>query len=221
MLCPIFANEGFPIVLPGFLDQTIEIIKKAGGLIISDEVQSGFGRIGSHWWGHECLGLKPDIVTLGKPMANGHPVGAVITQSDIMKSFQSAFGYFNTFGGNPVSCAAAIATLKVLEDENLIENAQNIGAYALEKLKGISHPFIAEARGNGLFFGLEFINEKGQPAIDFTAKIVEEMRERGVLLNTIGKHRNTLKMRPPMPFSKENANLAIETLADVLSDCPK
>jgi len=221
MLCPIFANEGFPIVLPGFLDQTVDIIKRAGGLIISDEVQPGFGRIGSHWWGHQWLGLKPDIVTLGKPMANGHPVGAVVTQPDIMKSFQSAFGYFNTFGGNPVSCAAAIATLKVIEDENLIENAQNIGAYALKKLKGISHPFIAEARGNGLFFGLEFVNEEGQPAIDFTANIVEQMRERGVLLNTIGKHRNTLKMRPPMPFSKENANLAIDTLADVLSGYPK
>ncbi len=220
MFCPIFANEGFPTVSPGFLDPTVKVIKSSGGLILSDEVQPGFGRIGSHWWGHQWLGFEPDVVTLGKPMANGHPVGAVITQHGIMEEFRSAAGYFNTFGGNPVSCAAALSTLEVIEEEGLIENAQKIGAYALNRLRDISHPLISDARGNGLFFGIEFTDSKGQPATSFTSEVVEAMRERGVLLNSIGRHRNTLKMRPPMPFSKENADLAIDTLETVLSELP-
>ena len=216
MFCPIFANEGFPTVKPGFLDNTVEIIRDAGGLLLCDEVQPGFGRIGTHWWGHEWLGFQPDVVTLGKPMANGHPVGAVVTRKDIMSSFRSAFGYFNTFGGNPVSCAAATATLQVIEEENLVENARIIGKYSLERLKNISNPLIQDVRGNGLFFGVEFVDLAGQPATEFTSRVVEEMQQNGVLLNSIGRHRNPLKMRPPMPFSKDNSDLAIDTLEFVL-----
>ena len=121
---------------------------------------------------------------------------------------------------HPVSCAAALSTLEVIEEEGLIENAQKIGTYALNRLRDISHPLISDARGNGLFFGIEFTDSKGQPATSFTSEVVEAMRERGVLLNSIGRHRNTLKMRPPMPFSKENADLAIDTLETVLSELP-
>ena len=216
MFCPIFANEGFPTVKPGFLDKTVEVIRNTGGLLLCDEVQPGFGRIGTHWWGHEWLGFEPDVVTLGKPMANGHPVGAVVTRQDIMASFRSAFGYFNTFGGNPVSCAAATATLQVIEEENLIENARIVGDHSLKRLRKISNSLIGDVRGNGLFFGIEFIDSKGQPATQFTARVVEEMQQNGVLLNSIGRYRNTLKMRPPMPFSKENSDLAINTLEFVL-----
>ena len=218
MLCPTFANEGFPTVAPGFLDQAVEVIRKASGLILCDEVQPGFGRIGTHWWGHERLGFVPDVVTVGKPMANGYPVAAVLTRPDIMAAFRNAFGYFNTFGGNPVACAAALATLAVLEDEKLVTNAAKIGGYALEKTKQISHPMIAEVRGQGLFFGVEFIQDDGQPATDFARRVVEAMRHEGVLLNSIGRHQNTLKMRPPMPFSRENADLALDTLAHVLDN---
>ena len=216
MFCPIFANEGFPTVKPGFLDKTIEVIRKAGGLLLCDEVQPGFGRIGTHWWGHEWLGFEPDVVTLGKPMANGHPVGAVVTCKDVMDSFRSAFGYFNTFGGNPVSCAAASATLQVIEEESLIENAKIVGEYSLKKLNNISNHLIGDVRGNGLFFGVEFVDSTGKPATKFTARVVEEMQQHGILLNSIGRYRNTLKMRPPMPFSKENSDQAIDTLEFVL-----
>lgn len=216
MFCPIFANEGFPTVKPGFLDKTVEVIRNTGGLLLCDEVQPGFGRIGTHWWGHEWLGFEPDVVTLGKPMANGHPVGAVVTRQDIMASFRSAFGYFNTFGGNPVSCAAATATLQVIEEENLIENARIVGNHSLKRLRQISNPLIGDVRGNGLFFGIEFIDLEGQPATQFTTRVVEEMQQNGVLLNSIGRYRNTLKIRPPMPFSKENSDLAISTLEFVL-----
>ncbi|MCE8472759.1 aminotransferase class III-fold pyridoxal phosphate-dependent enzyme, partial [Rhodovulum sulfidophilum] len=130
MLCPFFANEGFPTLAPGFLDPTVEAVRKAGGLILADEVQPGFGRLGTAFWGHEVLGFAPDVVTLGKPMANGHPVGAAVTRPEIMAAFRGAFGYFNTFGGNPVSMAAALATLEVIEEEGLMENARAVGAYA-------------------------------------------------------------------------------------------
>ncbi|GFE64979.1 aspartate aminotransferase family protein [Litoreibacter roseus] len=220
MLCPTFANEGFPALSPGFLDPTVEVIRKAGGLILCDEVQPGFGRIGAEWWGHDWLGFAPDVVTLGKPMANGHPVAAVVTRPDVMAAFREAFGYFNTFGGNPVSCAAALATLDVLEDENLIQNARDVGAYALDRLQRIDHPLKAEARGLGLFFGIEFVRPDGTPAGPFTAAVVEGMRQEGILLNRIGRHMNTLKMRPPMPFGRDHVDLAMDTLEAILARTP-
>ncbi len=218
MLCPSFANEGIPTVAPGFLDPTVKAIKAAHGLILCDEVQPGFGRLGAHFWGHDWLGFAPDVVTIGKPMANGHPCAATITRPDIMKAFREAFGYFNTFGGNPVSCAAAMATLDVIEQDDLQANADKVGRYALERLHKISHPLKAEARGNGLFFGIEFMTPDGNPATEFAAQVVEGMVANGILMNRIGRHMNTLKMRPPMPFSQANADLAIDTLEHVLAE---
>ncbi len=218
MLCPTFANEGFPALAPGFLDRTVEVIREAGGLILCDEVQPGFGRIGEAFWGHDWLGFAPDVVTIGKPMANGHPAAAVVARPDVMGAFRTAFGYFNTFGGNPVSCAAAMATLDVIEDEALQENARVVGAHALARLRAIEHPLKAEARGLGLFFGIEFVEADGTPATDFTAGIVERLKARGILLNRIGRAMNTLKMRPPMPFGIEHADLVVDTLEDVLQE---
>ncbi|MEM9433259.1 MAG: aminotransferase class III-fold pyridoxal phosphate-dependent enzyme [Pseudomonadota bacterium] len=219
MFCPSFANEGFPALEPGFLDATASTVHAAGGLMLCDEVQPGFGRLGEAWWGHEVLGVRPDVVTLGKPMANGHPVAAVMTRPDIMAGFRNAFGYFNTFGGNPVSCAAALSTLDVIEREHLIENARDVGTYALAQLETIVHPFKAEARGQGLFFGIEFC-DGDTPATDFTARIVNAMRNKGVLLNRIGRDMNILKMRPPMPFSRDNADHVMSALAEVLIETP-
>ncbi|MBN2907807.1 MAG: aminotransferase class III-fold pyridoxal phosphate-dependent enzyme [Rhodobacteraceae bacterium] len=218
MLCPFFANEGFPTLPKGFLDPAAQVIRDAGGLILADEVQPGFGRLGSAFWGHEVLGFAPDVVTLGKPMANGHPVGAVVTRPDIMAAFRGAFGYFNTFGGNPVSAAAALATLDVIQDEGLQENARVVGAYALERMGALTHPLLAQVRGQGLFFGAEFVMDDGTPASDFVATLAEGMRARGVLVNRIGRAMNTLKIRPPMPFSRENADLMMDTLALVLAE---
>jgi len=219
MLCPFFANEGFPALEPGFLDPTAKAVHAAGGLMLTDEVQPGFGRLGSHFWGHERLGFAPDVVTVGKPMANGHPVAAVISRPEIMAAFREAFGYFNTFGGNPVSAAAAMATLTVIEEEGLVENARDVGAYALERLAGLAHPLIGEVRGAGLFFGVEFVlDAEMAPATAFTADVVEGMRRRGILLNSGGRNENILKIRPPMPFSRENADQLIDTLAQVLAE---
>ncbi len=219
MFCPSFANEGFPTLAPGFLDPTVEIIRDAGGLLLCDEVQPGFGRTGTGWWGHDCLGVAPDVVTVGKPMANGHPVAAVLTRPDIMQAFREAFGYFNTFGGNPVSCAAAMATMDVIEADDLIANAKTVGDFALQRLEKIQHDLKAEARGQGLFFGIEFVRDGG-PATEFAAQVVETMRQRGVLMNRIGRDMNTLKMRPPMPFSVANAVFALDLLEEVLAETP-
>ena len=161
MLCPVFANEGFPTVPPGFLDPTVAVVRRAGGLILCDEVQPGFGRMGSHFWGHDALGFAPDVVTLGKPMANGHPVAAVVARPDVMAAFREAFGYFNTFGGNPVSAAAATAVLDVIAEEELMPRAAKTAARTMKLLRGLKHPAIREVRGAGLFFGL-VLEEDGQ-----------------------------------------------------------
>ena len=216
ILCPFFANEGFPNLPHGFLDPVADVVRRAGGIIIADEVQPGFGRIGSHWWGHERIGLVPDVVTLGKPMGNGHPVAAVVARPEITAAFREAFGYFNTFGGNPVSCAVAMAVLDVIEDEGLVENAREVGGYALDRLRALQHPLIADVRGAGLFFGVEFAGDGLEPAPEFTSAVIEEMRRRGVLLNKLGRWGNTLKIRPPMPFSRENADLLVDMLTQAL-----
>ena len=144
-------------------------------------------------------------------------MAAVIARPEITAAFRQAFGYFNTFGGNPVSCAAASAVLDVLEDEALVENARDVGAYALAKLLDLDHPLIAEVRGAGLFFGIEFADADLTPRPEFTEQVVEEMRKRGVLLNTLGRWGSALKIRPPMPFSRDNADLLIDTLTDALA----
>ena len=221
MLCPFFANEGFPNLPKGFFAPSEAVIRGAGGLILADEVQPGFGRLGSHFWGFEALGLRPDVVTLGKPMANGHPAAAVVARPEVMGAFREAFGYFNTFGGNPVSAAACLATLEVTEAEELQRNARKVGAYTLERLRALKHPLLAEVRGKGLFLGAEFVlDAEMTPAGAFVAGLVEAMRARGILLNRIGRHMNTLKIRPPLPFSRENADLLIDTLAGVLAETP-
>ncbi|NOX73220.1 MAG: aminotransferase class III-fold pyridoxal phosphate-dependent enzyme, partial [Alphaproteobacteria bacterium] len=223
IICPFFANEGFPTLPDGFLDGAVAAIRRAGGVIIADEVQPGFGRIGTHWWGHEKLGITPEIVTIGKPMANGHPVAAVVAGLETLAAFRGAFGYFNTFGGNPVSCAAAMAVLEVIDNEGLVENARMVGDYALNRLRVLQdkHPVIGNVRGSGLFFGAEMVLDDAMtPASNFTAKVVEGMKARGILLGRLGTKYATLKVRPPMVFSRENADLLIDTLDAVLTETP-
>ena len=218
---PFFANEGFPDLPGGFLRQAAEIVKREGGLLIADEVQPGFGRTGDHMWGHQRAGIVPDVVTLGKPMGNGHPVGGVVANSETLNAFRKAFRYFNTFGGNPVSCAAAMAVLDVLKDEKLQESAREVGAYAVAGLANLAdkHTIIGNVRGAGLFFGAELVLDQVEktPAADIATRVINEMRERGVLMGKLGVKQNTTKIRPPMPFSKGNADLMLSALDDVLS----
>ncbi|MBD3801820.1 MAG: aminotransferase class III-fold pyridoxal phosphate-dependent enzyme [Thioclava sp.] len=219
MLCPIFANEGMPGVAPGFLDPTVEVIRRAGGLILCDEVQPGFGRIGSNFWGHEWLGFTPDVVTMGKPMGNGHPVAGLVAAPQVMAAFREAFGYFNTFGGNPVSVAAAMEVLRVIEDEGLQENAAEVGAYLLDGLRELSHPLIADTRGLGLFLGIELARD-GEPASAEAGRIVEAMRDRHVLMGRVGRAQHILKIRPPMVFSRADADELIGKLSDCFEELP-
>lgn len=222
IICPYFANEGFPHLSPGFLDETVSAVQDAGGIIIADEVQPGFGRTGNHMWGHQRLGFVPDVVTMGKPMANGHPVGGVVTSPEIMAAFRGAFRYFNTFGGNPVSCAAALAVLNVIERESLMANAASVGAQAREGLMNLAdrHECLGDVRGQGLFFGAEVVIDRQslRPAPDIANRIINAMRQEGILMGKTGMYGNALKIRPPMPFSQNNAYLMLDALDRVLSD---
>ena len=218
IVCPYFANEGFPQLNRGYLDATIDRVRDSGGMVIADEVQPGFGRLGTHWWGHERLGFEPDIVTLGKPMANGHPVAAVITSCETMSDFRSAFRYFNTFGGNQVSVAAAAATMTVIEEEGLLDNSHQSGTYALEGVKALAahHSCLAAVRGAGLFFGCEICRDDGSPDTRMARRIPNEMRKRGVLMNTTGPFGAVLKIRPPMPIGRKHFDLLLNALDDSL-----
>ncbi|MDT8857478.1 aspartate aminotransferase family protein [Paracoccaceae bacterium Fryx2] len=221
MLCPVFANEGLPALPAGFLDPTVAVIRAAGGLVLADEVQPGFGRVGSHFWGHDALGFAPDVVTVGKPMANGHPVAAVLARPEVMAAFRQAFGYFNTFGGNPVSAAACLAVLDVIADEGLQQNAAATSAHVMDRMHALRHPLLAEVRGAGLFFAAEFVTDAAMtPATAFVDDLVEAMVARGFLLNRIGRHGNALKIRPPMPFGIDHADLLMDALEAALRTTP-
>ncbi len=224
IVCPYFLNEGFPDHPDGWLKPAADIVRKAGGLLICDEVQSGFGRTGTHMWAHQKMGAVPDIMTLGKPMANGHPVGGVVTRTEILTKFRKGYRYFNTFGGNPVSCAAAMAVLEEIEDKQLLENARTVGKHARSRMGALArkYEFIGDVRGSGLIFGAEMVLDRDskEPASAFTDRVINEMRQRGIIHSKLGHHKNTLKIRPPMPFSVENADLLFDTLDDVLAETP-
>jgi 4-aminobutyrate aminotransferase-like enzyme len=154
-------------------------------------------------------------------MGNGHPIGGVVANSETLNAFRKAFRYFNTFGGNPVSCAAAMAVLDVLQDEELMDNAAKVGAYARVGLERLAdkHDIIGNVRGSGLFFGAELVLDRKtkEPAGEIATEVINRMRERGVLMGKLGIHQNATKIRPPMPFSRDNADLMLSTLDDVLA----
>lgn len=218
--CPIFANEGLPDVPPGYMEKAIGLVRDAGGLFVADEVQSGFGRTGE-WWGHTSSGVTPDILTLGKPMGAGHPIAGVVARGDLLDNFRRSEMYFNTYGGNPVSCAVGLAVLNIIEEEHLVENAATVGDYVLQSFKKLQdkHDIVGDVRGKGLFFGLDLVKDRTtkEPAHAEAKTIVNQMRDRGVLMGKIGEHDNILKLRPPLCFSKDNADLLVSTLNDVLS----
>ncbi|RZF27494.1 aminotransferase class III-fold pyridoxal phosphate-dependent enzyme [Paraburkholderia sp. UYCP14C] len=221
LMCSGLSCEGLPDVPAGYLARAVEKVRRAGGVYISDEVQGGFARFGSHFWGHQKLGVTPDIVTMGKPMGNGHPLAGVVARRELMEDFAERNPmYFNTFAGNPVSCAAGMAVLDVIADEGLQRNAQSVGHYVLDKLRGLAakHAAIGDVRGSGLFFAVEMVEDRATktPAGGVARRVVNAMRERGVLISRIGVHDNILKIRPPMPFATAHADQLIDTLDAVL-----
>lgn len=216
----IISSGGVITPPAGYLRNAAEIIRAAGGLFIADEVQPGFGRTGDHFWGYEADDLVPDIVTLGKPMGNGHPLAATIARSDLIDSFSAHSQYFNTFGGNPVSAAAGLAVLDVIEQEGLQDNALTTGGYLSAGLAELAakHDCIGDIRGNGFFKAIELVTDREAktPSAARAAKVVNGLRDRGVLVGAIGVHENILKLRPPMVFTRENADFFLGRLDEVL-----
>jgi 4-aminobutyrate aminotransferase-like enzyme/Ser/Thr protein kinase RdoA (MazF antagonist) len=224
-ICESMLGCGGQIVLPeNYLARAFEPVRAAGGLCIVDEVQVGFGRVGSHLWAFETQNVVPDIVTLGKPIGNGHPLAAVITTPEIADTFANGMEYFNTFGGNPVSCAIGMAVMDVIEDEGLQENAARVGQRLLEGLKGLmdKYPLIGDVRGLGLYIGVELVVDRQtlEPATEHADYIINRMRDHGILISTDGPLENILKMKPPMVFSEKNADEVVYTLDKILQeDC--
>ena len=203
-----------------FLAAASTKVQQAGGLYIADEVQIGFGRVGSHFWGFESENARPDIVTMGKSMGNGHPLSAVVTTKEIADAFNNGMEYFNSFGGNPVSCAVGKAVLKVIKEEKLQANAFQVGAHLMDRLNDLKQRYniIGDVRGRGLFFGIELIRDgkKLTPASDEAEKIVNDMKDHGILISTDGPDHNVLKIKPPMVFTKDNTDQLVETLDRLL-----
>jgi len=216
----IISSSGVVSPPPGYLAKIAEIIRNAGGLFIADEVQPGFGRTGKTFWGFEADDLVPDIVTMGKPMGNGHPIAGVVTRRDLVEGFSQKAHYFNTFGGNPVSCAAGLAVLDIIAREHLQQNALDVGQHIIDGLWQLAekHDCIGDVRGSGLFLALELVSDRDErtPATELAGSVVEGLRERGVLTGSIGPDSNILKLRSPMTLSKDNAEYFLSALQDSL-----
>ena len=216
----IFSSDGVFADPPGFLVEAVQAVRDAGGLFIADEVQPGFGRTGGHMWGFQRHRLVPDIVTLGKPMGGGHPMAGVVVRPELVREF-GQFRYFNTFGGNPVSAAVGLAVLDVIQREELQANAARVGAQLRRGVLALAdkHALIGDVRGAGLFIGVEIVSDRQHRTADpqATTRIVNGLRERGVLISSAGPQANVLKVRPPLPFGAEHAELFLQTLDDVLT----
>lgn len=215
-----FSSDGIFTHPADLLAPVAQVVHKAGGLYIADEVQSGFGRLGDTLWGYQRHGVHPDIVTMGKPMGNGYPVAAMVTREEILADFGARSRYFNTFGGSSAAMAAAGAVLDVIEAEKLMENAAETGEALRKAIEGLSdkYPIIAEVRGAGMFIGVELkkLNAGGQPATEETTRVVNGLRERGVLISASGPDANILKVRPPLAFRQAEVSVFIEALEETL-----
>jgi 4-aminobutyrate aminotransferase-like enzyme/Ser/Thr protein kinase RdoA (MazF antagonist) len=218
----IHSCGGHVVLPPGYLAAVYDEVRAAGGVCIADEVQVGLGRVGSHLWAFETQGVVPDIVTLGKPLGNGHPLAAVVTTPEIAASFHNGMEYFNTFGGNPVSAAIGLAVLDVVRDERLPQNAQRMGERLMGGLRELAcrQPLIGDVRGLGLFLGVELVRDREtrEPAAREAALALEAARRRGVLLATEGPHHNVLKMKPPIALRVEHCELLLSVLAGTLDE---
>jgi len=225
-----FIAESMPsvagqIVFPaGYLAEVYRHVHSGGGVCIADEVQVGFGRLGTHFWGFESQGVVPDIVVLGKPIGNSFPLAAVITTPEIAACFDNGMEFFSTFGGNPVSCAGGMAVLDVIEEEHLQDNALRVGACLISAFKDLQprHHLIGDVRGSGLFLGLDLVQDREtrRPATKEASYITNRLRERGILTGTDGPNHNVIKLRPPLIFSEADSELLIRTLDSILEEDP-
>ncbi|MCD0474327.1 aminotransferase class III-fold pyridoxal phosphate-dependent enzyme [Flavobacterium sp. EDS] len=222
-ICETLLGVGGQIPLPkNYLKTVYDYVRASGGVCIADEVQVGFGRVGDKFWGFELQDVVPDIVVLGKPIGNGHPLAAVIVTNEIADAFNNGMEYFNTFGGNPVSMSAGLAVLEVIQDEKMQQHALEVGNYLMDLLKGLmaKFPIISDVRGHGLFIGAEMVKDRTtmEPAIPEIDIVVEKMKEKGYLLSTDGPLHNVLKIKPPIPFNKQNADEMVQFLEESLNE---
>lgn len=215
---PAFTTEGLPRLPEGYLAGLVERVQAAGGLVISDEVQVGLGRLGDVWWGHQATGISPDLVTLGKPLGNGYPLGGVVTSKTILEDFSGANLYFNTFAGTPAAAAAGQAVLNEIRDRDLIARTGDLGRHVAERLNALvaDHRHAAAAKGRGLFFGLALVDEHGQPDGALAKRIVEALLREHILISRIGPHENVLKIRPPLVIEKDELDRVIDALDSAL-----
>jgi len=218
----LFTSDGILPDPAGFLKGAVEAIKRAGGLFVADEVQPGFGRTGTHMWGFQRHGLAPDIVTMGKPMGNGQPIAGLLASHEVLAEFGRNARYFNTFGGNTVSCAAALAVLDTIEGEGLQQNAATVGGMLRDGIAALAHRHeaIGDVRGAGLFVGVELVSDRATraPDRDRTSRVVNRMRDKGILLSACAMGHNVLKIRPPLILTEEQAGLVVNALDESLAE---
>ncbi len=218
----LFTSDGILPEPAGFLKGAVEAIKRAGGLFIADEVQPGFGRTGEHLWGFQRHGVIPDIVTMGKPMGNGQPIAGLLASADALAEFGKHSRYFNTFAGNTVSCAAALAVLQTIEQDGLVRHAAKVGTVLRDGIAALAmrHEAIGDVRGVGLFVGVELVADRASRTPDrwLTSQVVNRMRDKGVLLSACAMGHNVLKIRPPLVLSVDQAGMVIEALDQALTE---
>jgi 4-aminobutyrate aminotransferase-like enzyme len=221
MLDSAFMTNGILAPLPGYVQGVVARVRAAGGLFIADEVQSGFGRMGQFFWGHQHHGVEPDFITIGKPAGNGHPLGVVITRPEIMDRFMQEAAFFSTFGGNNVSCAAGLAVLDVVQDEGLVDRATHTGALFRDGLRRLMdrHSIVGDVRGIGLAAGVELVLDRATkaPAKAETSRAISLIRDEGVLVGSEGILGNVLKIRPPLVFQPDHAAIAVAAIERALS----
>ena len=218
---PLMGTGGQIVPPDGYLAGAFDAARQAGAVAVADEVQIGFGRVGSRMWAFEAQGATPDIVTLGKPIGNGYPLGAVVTNPDIAASFDNGMEYFNTFGGSPVACAAGLAVLDVIAEEGLQEHARTVGAQLLTGLRELAtrHPAVGDVRGQGLFVGVELVTDRAErtPASDLARALIDALRADAILASTDGPDNNVLKIKPPLPVTPVDADRLVGAIDRHLS----
>ena len=221
MVCSILANEGLPEIPPGFMRRAAEMVRDAGGLFICDEVQAGFARSGN-WWGYETSQITPDIVSMGKPMGNGLPLAGVVASQGMIETFRERTRYFNTFASSPLQAAVGQAVLEVIEGEGLVESVADVGGHLINELRSLQEGCepMADVRGHGLFIGMEWVTDRESKAPDRegAAVIVNRLRQAGFLMGQAGEFGNVLKVRPPLVFKREHADMFLEAFETAIAE---
>jgi 4-aminobutyrate aminotransferase-like enzyme len=221
LFCPIFANEGLPDIPDGYMKSAVEMVRGAGGLVIIDEVQSGFCRTGN-WWGYQTVGIEPDIVTMGKPMGNGLPLSATASSQQIVEDYRARSRYFNTFASSPLQAATGMAVLQEIEDQEILDRVQDVGHYLRDGLSVYRDKVAAlgDIRSQGLFIGLDWVIDKDhiEPDREGAIKVVNLMKEKGFLMSNAGEHSNVVKIRPPLVFQREHADRFLEAFDSVMRE---